>query len=166
MAASIEAACQTDLQAIVIAAQLQGIADANVKVRVMPKVGETLDVTPCVMICPAGSLRPNKTTPFGFEGAVTNDYFEEIIIVKGFSGNYATNGDNAQVQYWHEQVVKAVQFQTGTGDFRTTLPSAPTVYYLNVDSAPSFDRDLLNTGKYIYMVVEVQIKSSEISTSG
>ncbi len=164
--ASIEAACQTDLQAIIQAAQLSGIPNASVKVRVMPKIGETLDTVPAVLICPAGSLRPNKTEPFGFEGAVSNEYNEVIIIVKGFSGNYATTGDNAAVQGWHEQVVRAVQFNATTGDFRVTLPNAPTVYWLNVDSAPSFDRDLLNTGKYVYLAVEVKIKSSEISTSG
>ncbi len=161
--ASIEAACQSDLQAIIVAAQLQGILTASVKVRMMPKVGETLDVVPLVLICPAGTLRPNKTEPFGFEGAVSNTYNEVILIVAGFSGDFVT--DNALVQGWHEQVVKAVTYDT-LGNFRVTLPNASTVYWLNVNAAPSYDRDLLNTENYVYMAVEIEIKSSEISSSG
>lgn len=151
--ASIAAAIDSDLQSILQGVIFSGMDSDDVgKIRELPKVGETLDVLPCLLIVP----KANKSDPLGTEGSAGRVYVREIWIIDGHEGDFAT--DKPKRELWLEQAVNAIE-RSGT-NFRTTLPSVSSVWDIQIGQIPTLDRAKLNQN-YAYEGAEVSIFSSE-----
>lgn len=150
--ASVAAAIDTDLKDILVALGLTGIT-SNIKIREAPKKGEDFDTVPLVIIAPFVGTRSN---PLGTEGSDNNTYRRDIWIIDGFEGDNET--DQAKRELWHEQVHNAIE-RNGT-DWRTKLPSAPSVWDIQIEDAPTFDREMFKAN-YAVQRVHVAIQSSE-----
>lgn len=142
------------LRTLVRAASLADIPEERVKVRMLPKVGEVLDPLPCVLLVPQGSA---KSAPLDFEGNAGREYRVEICLVDGIEGDFATNQEKYQT--WLEQVVNKVEKQDD-GMWRCDLADVPSVWGIEIDQAPTFDRSKLDEN-YSYQSVVVTVKSHE-----
>lgn len=153
----IEYAVLGDLKTIGQAAvSTSDVAAASHKIRELPKVGEVLDTLPCIIYCPHTALR---SSAMGFEsGSVLREYVEEVVVVFGREGDFAS--DQQQAMKVHEQLMRAFEVDPNTSTFRTTLPNVPTVWSVEIESAPNFDRSKLNDN-YAYLSVVVRLKSAE-----
>lgn len=142
-----------EVQAILRAADLDGIEQQNIKVREMPKAGEELDVLPCVLISPYGDIDPDA---LDMEGGAERAYTVEICLVDASNGDLAS--DRKKRQRWHSQTLNAIE--KDGDDWRLTLPSVPSVWSIQAVKAPTFDRSKLPEG-YAYFSVVVKFLSSE-----
>jgi hypothetical protein len=148
----IESAIDSDVIDILAAVGLSGIDSANIKARELPKRDETIDAVPCVVVAPYGF----RVSPLGTEGSAGRNYTREICLIDGSEGDFAT--DQAKRQTWHQQVVNGIE-RNGS-EWRTTLPNAGTVWAIEIENAPTFDRSLL-AKNYAYQSVIVTFRSSE-----
>lgn len=154
MPTAIATAIDNDLKDILQAVTFTGIDTANVgKIRELPKVGESLDTVPCILIAPFGK---NRSDPLGTEGPSGRIYAREICLIDGHEGDYAT--DKPARELWMQQAINAIE-KNGS-DHRVSLPSASSVWSVEIDEAPTFDRSKLNQN-YAYFGVVVIIRSSE-----
>lgn len=156
MANGIETLIQNDLATILKAVGLALMDQVNVgKIREQPKADEAIDPLPCVLICPRSAPMPDGLS---FEGAVGRIYVEEIIVLAGREGDAAT--DQAPTQVWYEQCIDAVH-RHSDGSWRTTLPTATSVYDIRVsDSLPGFERTKLSDN-YALLSFFATVRSSE-----
>ena len=157
---SIESEIQEDLASILQEAPLNNIPTSSVGIiREAPQISEVINQVPCVLICPRG---PNKTPPNDFEGGVFREYVQEIIVIAGREGDLSTYQDPTQA--WHETCVQYVQtqqsFDANPGLPRLTLPTATTVYDIQVGDIPTFERSKL-AKNYAYLSFFVTVRSSE-----
>lgn len=152
--ASIGYAILTDIQAILQAVAYVGINTEEIKIRELPAVNETLDHVPCVCICPYHKI---DSAPMGMEGSAGRTYAVEVCLIDGSDGDYAT--DQEKRQTWHEQTLNAID-KMPDGQFRAELPNVPSVWHLEIQEAPTFDRSKLSK-LYSYQSVVVNFLSSE-----
>ncbi len=151
--ASVSYQIQQAVQTILRAANLSGIDSAAIKIREMPKAGETLDPLPCVIISPYGK-RSDK--PADFEGHRDRTYKIEIALIDGTEGDYAT--DQELYQGWQEDAADAIVMD---GDFsRNTLTAVPSVWEINVEDIAEFDRSSLAVN-YAYQSIVIRFESQE-----
>jgi len=152
----VEDLIQADLAVILKALTLTGIAVADIgKIREMPKAAETLDVVPCVLICPRASPAPQGLS---FEGSAGIAYVEEIIVVAGREGDFST--DQAPTQTWYRQCYNAVE-RNADGSWRVMMMTVPSVYDIRVsDTLAGFERSKLKEN-YAYLSFFVTVRSSE-----
>ncbi len=154
MSYAIYQTIQTDIQTLLRSLSLTDLDPADIKVRSMPKVAETLDRTPCIIVAPYGSVR---NEPLDFEGNRTKTYQVEIAVVAKSFGDYQTN----QPKYlgWIEQIDEVLTFEI-PGTIRQTLPSLPNVYGITIEEEPTFDRTKLNQ-QYAYQSLLLSVESQE-----
>lgn len=161
-----ETLVQNDLQTI-IAANVTGfpvaanetVPPANITIIEAPSMIEALTATnpltplPQIFIC----SRKITDSGLGFEGAVNRVYVEEVVVVDGRDGDLTSY--MAQIQSWRWQAFNACE-RTSTG-FRTSLPTATTVYDVRVqDEVPGIERTKLGSN-YAYLSFFVVCSSSE-----
>lgn len=130
-----------------------GVALDKHVIRELPKVSENIDLLPCVIYTPHG---PVQSDAMAFEGCSGRVYTEEVCLIDYRDGDAAT--DQQKTQTWHEQLLRAIEINNG--QFRTTLPNTPTVWSVEIETAPNFDRSKLNEN-YAYLSVVVRLRSAE-----
>lgn len=149
-----EDAILEDVKSILQGVDFEDIDDERIKIRELPKVGETLDPVPAILIAPFGDLR---SEPEDMEGNATRIHTVQIVLVDAHEGDYAT--DRAKRQKWHKQVVNAIEKQVD-GSWRLGLSNVPSVWDIRFLRAPTFDRGKLAEG-YAYLGVLVEFYSDE-----
>ena len=135
-------------------AAVTAIPSEDHKIRELPKVGEDLDRVPCVLYTPNG---PVQSDAMAFDAASLRIYTIEVSIVAGREGDFGSLQKDTQA--WHESLLRAIE-RTSDTDFRTSLPNTPTVWSVEIESAPEFDRTKLNDN-YAYLSIVVRLRSSE-----
>lgn len=142
-----------DLRAIGAAAVPQ-VTGADHKIRELPKIGESLDYVPSVLYTPYSAVQSEAAA---MDASSSRTYLVEACIVAGREGDFGSNQRDTQT--WHEQLLRGIE-RTSDEDFRTELPSCPTVWSVEIESAPVFDRSKLNEN-YAYLSVVVRVRSME-----
>lgn len=142
-----------DLRTIGVAS-LPQVDPRDHKIRELPKIGESLDYVPSVLYTPHG---PTQSDAAAFDGTSGRIYSFEVCIVAGREGDFGS--DQKSTQTLHEQLIRGIE-RTSDEDFRTELPNCPTVWSVEIDSAPTFDRSKLNDN-YAYLSVLVRVRSME-----
>lgn len=146
-----EDAILQDVQTILIAAQLAGIPVADFKIRELPKVGDTLDLVPCVLICSCDDL---GSEPLDMEGNANRAHRVQICLVDGHEGDFAT--DRKKRQKWRKQALNAIEFEAD-GSWRLSLPNVPSVWSIKPVKVKELDRaKLAQNYAFFPMVVEFQ----------
>lgn len=148
----VETLVQADLQTILSGAGMTGMTAFNV--RMAPTNTERIDNLPLTLICP----RTEKVDGLGFEGSVGRAYIEEVIIIAGGEGDFKT--DQPLAQGWKEQGVNAVE-RLPDGSWRTTLPTATTVYDIRIEGEIKGIDPTKLAANYIYQSFFVIARSSE-----
>ncbi len=156
------------LQDLVILGKLAGtiVADGDHLIRELPVVGEDIDVLvkqedetwlhkPVIIYTPHG---PVESSPMSFEGDADRIYTEEICCVFGREGNFESHMQEAQTV--HEQILRIMEKDPLTGQFRTSLPNVTSMRSIEIVTAPNFDRSKLNNN-YAYLSVVVRLRSVE-----
>ena len=139
-------ACQTTLQAVTFT----GLSPDNIRIRMLPKVGETLDVVPCILIAPGDVERKSVQ---GFENKVNKVYPVEVAIVAAVNRDFSTK--LPILLEWRQQSDRALAGPLLTG--------APTVWDTRMDYKVLFDRSLL-AKQYGYLSFTVRFTSCENRT--
>lgn len=153
MATALGTAIDQDLKDILQALSFSGIDSANVKIRELPKVGEVIDVVPCVVIGPYGK---DKSEPMGTEGSSGRVHAREVCLIDGHEGDFAS--DKPKRELWLQQAMNGIE---KVGDeFRTSLPSVPKAWSVEIDGAATFDRAKLNQN-YAYQSIVVLVRTVE-----
>ena len=78
----------------------------------------------------------------------------QICVVDASGGDLAT--DRKKRQKWHSQVLNAIEFESD-GSWRLSLPNVPSVWSIQIEKTPTFDRSKLPSG---YVVVQVVVEFS------
>jgi hypothetical protein len=151
---SIGYAIQEALRKLMVAANLPGIAEADIAVRAMPKVGESIDRLPCLRIAPYGD---DDSVPLSFEGCVDRIYSIEITLIDAIEADLQS-GQN-QYQGWKEKALKKIE-KDNDGFLRDQLDDVPSVWDLDIIAAPNFDRSKL-AANYAYQGILVEVHSRE-----
>lgn len=131
-----------------------GIPTDNMIIRKLPIAQETLTKLPAILIAPYGE---QEQEPYDFEGTVNNFYRIEICLVAPNSSDFASNQDMRQG--WQEKVRRTI-LRDSSNYLRTKLTNAPTVWDMNEESTPTFDRSKLNQ-MYDYLSVGIRFHSLE-----
>jgi Zn ribbon nucleic-acid-binding protein len=154
MANGVETLIQTDLQTILAAAGMAGMTAFDVLMA--PSNTEQVDGLPRTLICP----RNEETGGLGFEAGVGRKYVEEIIIIAGNNGDFATQ--QPQAQLWKEQAVNVIErVPPGFDSWRTTLPNCPTVYDIRIEKEIKGIDPTKLASNYVYQSFFVAVRSSE-----
>lgn len=125
-----------------------GSTPLPVLIRKLPKLGETLDSAPVVLICP--TEQPEKIIDYATEGLVYVEYGVEIVIVAANNQDYLSNLDS----YLNFRQQIRLLFQG------TTLTGAPTVCDMDMIPEAPIDRALV-AADYDYSAISVRFKSCE-----
>ena len=144
-----------DIQTIVQGLGLTGIDPGSIQIRELPRADDTVDLTPLIAICPAGVY---ASDPYGFEGQYNVPYGVEVCIIEATLGEYGVVTAQQKRQEWQETVVSGVL--TDAGDFRTSLPTATTVWDIRQNKSAVFDRSKLSK-LYSYSSVLFEVFSLE-----
>lgn len=137
---------------------LTGLTANNIKIRMMPKVGEVVDTLPCVIVAPVQQI---GWSPLGFEGSVDRTYGVEFAVVAASNQNYLANQE--LYEGWIEEISRIV-----LADFVTlflfTNPAVPSIWNAMIDRSVTFDRGSLNIN-YAYQSVYASYHSQEVYNS-
>lgn len=126
---------------------------AQISIRKLPAVEETLDTLPAIIVSPKD--RPEEIKRSGFENNVDVIYTIEIVIVD--AGNFNFTANLPLYLNWRQQLRYAFQ--------QVPISSIPNVYIYNVvcDMEVPIDRTKINE-LYDYVPMAVRFWSSEINT--
>lgn len=130
---------QLKLLKILQAASFKGLPPENIKVGILPKVGENLDNLPCIIIAPYGKT---SWEPASFENSNNFTYYVEATIVVENRGDYRSK----QQQYadWGDLVGGLISPTNFDG------LECPSVWSIDLVNSPNFDRSKLNQ-QYVYL---------------
>ena len=152
---SVEYAILQDLVLLGQAAGLTGVSNSNHLIRELPKIGETVNTLPSVFYCPHASI---QSDPMSFEGDAGRIYTEGVYLVDGREGDNATY--QSQAQTWHEQLLRYIEKDPATGQFRTTLANVASVWSIEIVEAGEFDKSKLESN-YACLPIVVRVRSVE-----
>ena len=126
------------------------VATSNIKRRMLPKVSETLDSLPCILVAPGPG--GEQVEDFSFEDGVAKHvvYQVEVVVVAASNHDYATN--EATYEDWRQTVRRAFQSHS--------LAGVPTVFQISLRPSPPFDRRLLNE-QYAYSGLVLLVHAAE-----
>ena len=145
-------AIREDLKTLMTSASLSGISASNIKIRMLPKIGETLDAVPSVLICETGEI---KSRAIDMEGHFNREYLNQIVIVDALEGDFATDED--AYKEWQSRAMNKID-KDQNGQARNSLPSVSGCWSVEIVGAATFDRSKLSE-HYAYqgIVVRVQV---------
>lgn len=131
---------------VVSGLDLTPIEADNVLRRMLPRVDESLETMPCVLVCK--SQTPVRITPISFEDdvAIAKTYGVEIVTVAANNLDLVSN--DAVYGGWQEKIQRAFQPQV--------IPGLDGVAGVELRPAPPYDRRLLNQ-QYAYSGLEVLV---------
>ncbi len=135
--ASVAYAIDTALQSMLRSAALDGITSASIKIRSLPKSGETLDATPLIVISAVGTI---DSAPFSMEGRIQRIYRRQVTVIDAMEGDYASRQD--QHATWLELATQTIQKEPD-GSLRSKLSGVPSVWLIMVERVDTFDRGKL-----------------------
>lgn len=151
---AIETLIDLALQKLLAAVSVSGLASDATVIRMLPKIGETIDKLPGQIISPYGDA---QAEPASFEADVFATYDREITLVDAIDGDFATQ--MALYQTWKAAVMFVLRFMPD-GEIRDGLDGCPSVWQIEILKAPTFDRNKL-ASNYAYFGIVVRIHSSE-----
>lgn len=126
----------------------------NMLIRKLPIAQEQLTKLPAILIAPYGE---QEQEPMDFEGTVNNFYRIEICLVTPNGSDMASNQDLRQG--WQEKARRTI-LRNLDNTLRTKLQNAPTVWDMNEEQTPTFDRAKLNQ-LYDYLSLVIRFHSQE-----
>jgi hypothetical protein len=134
----------------IISIGLDGISASNVTIRMLPKIDETIDPLPSILVSP---IVP-ESYPYGFfHDSVIVRYAADIVIVAANNNDLSTNL-GAYLQ-WRESLRR--KFQTAKE------ANIPGVFNATVSPMVMFDRAAL-AGQYAYMGFRLAVEVVEDKT--
>ncbi len=140
----------TRIQSLIQGLDLSGLSDANVKVRKLPKVGESIDTLPCVLVSPGDSPEDVERLSFEDDSGVSVRYPADIVIVAAGNRDFSSNLD--LYAGWRQSIRRLFQDDA--------LDGVDRVFRVDIEPKPLYDRGLLNQN-YDYLGMSVWVTVAE-----